>query len=536
MRAFVCLAALLAAFSANAQSFDSIYNRDTGQPFKLISVKTETHVEGPVVKTRSLFTFENPYNKLTEASFNFSLADGSVLEGFAYWYKDEYVKGHLMDKQLAWYIYTAITSRNRDPGIMDQVAPESFHAQIYPLAIGYPLKIELTSIDFLVPTEDRLLIPQPLAIRQNAPREWVIYGDGREVYRWMDSGEEVAAVAAPGWSKPLDTYVLAQTFSDGRTYVAGVAKGDLGAGKPKVEGLKDVFYPETHRYSRSNSLMRTMGDMQTRSTAFVGWTTGKSITVKQGNRTVKVTLSPKKGNETAKLWAQARLSSYPRWSRQQVLDFSLKYQVPSSATALLAVPKSEMKLFEEAKKKYLSELRKQKREQERQQREWERRRNLNNSATRGGDPEIRIEIPGAIRAVAKLPDGRIINLQGTADGFWYGNFEIPLDAPEGEYKVEIIAVREDGQRETQNLTYEVDRTAPTFTYEVKTINGVRTLEVRAEKDLAEVVLVLPNGERLVLREVEPGVYRLALPLNAEGGELILVDKASNKARLAVQFS
>ena len=94
---FLSTAMALAALTS-AQTLSSVYNRDTGEAFELKSATTTSTVYGAIVKNKTVFTFANPYASLTEASINFSLGQGSVLDGFAYWYKNEYVKGILMDK------------------------------------------------------------------------------------------------------------------------------------------------------------------------------------------------------------------------------------------------------------------------------------------------------------------------------------------------------------------------------------------------------------------------------------------------------
>src|SRR4051812_27344087 len=92
---------------ASAQTINNVYNRDTEGPFKLKDVKVERTVIGPIVRTSTMLTFENPYKKLTEASLWFSMPEAAALGGFAYYYGDEYVRGQLMDKAKAWFIYTA---------------------------------------------------------------------------------------------------------------------------------------------------------------------------------------------------------------------------------------------------------------------------------------------------------------------------------------------------------------------------------------------------------------------------------------------
>ena len=157
----LALAIVAAATSlAYSQTVEDVYKRDDLGPFKLAkNVQVESTVVGPIVRTSTLLTYDNPYKELTEACLNFSLPEVAALSGFAYFYGDEYVRGQLMDKEKAWFIYTAITSRDRDPGIMDQESPTSYHCQIYPLKVGTDLRIRLYTVAFLQPSGGGLQIP-----------------------------------------------------------------------------------------------------------------------------------------------------------------------------------------------------------------------------------------------------------------------------------------------------------------------------------------------------------------------------------------
>jgi hypothetical protein len=60
--------------------------------------------------------------------------------------------------------------------------------------------------------------------------------------------------------------------------------------------------------------------------------------------------------------------------------------------------------------------------------------------------------------------------------------------------------------------------------------------VRSEAGLAEVALYLADGSKLVLKEEEPGVYRINLPQNRLiKGTLVLKDSASNKKEIACSW-
>jgi hypothetical protein len=579
----------------------SVYNRDTGESFKLKGVKVDQTVVGPIVRTSTLLTFENPYKKLTEASLNFDLPEDGALGGFGYYYGDEYVRGQLMDKAKAWFIYTAITSRNRDPGIMDQVTPTSYHAQIYPLKKGHDLRVRLWTVGMLQPAGERMTLPKPHVNfdQANAAHQHNVRAVNSRPAR--KEGEDFVIEN----SEPVSA--IAQRFKDGRTYVAGILRAGEGP-KPKVEILKASYgpegkgegadvtakvramvangtyqiqanqgmfgnpFPNEHKHLRVTYTLNgkevvksgcehntvalytpafpkppvLKGLRQAKSVflnektvAFYGWTSRNgTLRANFGGRALS--FRPKtvaKGGDTARLWAQQRLAQDDWKRRRDVLQFSLKYGVPSSFTALLAVPKEEMKLFRAKEKEWnkkAAERRKQELAEERNRRNFNNRTNWNRSG--GGDPEIRVTYPNASKVFAILPDGRVINLTKMADGVWGGNFDIPAAAPEGKYHVRIVAVDDKGAREERTLDYDVDRTAPEGVATFRVADGKLLLEVRAEKDLAEVAAYRPDGAKVVLTQIEPGLYRTELPMTAVKLTLVLKDGASNKREIPCSWS
>src|SRR5262249_25842712 len=142
----------------------------------------------------------------------------------------------------------------------------------------------------------------------------------------------------------------------------------------------------------------------------------------------QTTVNPRmlaRGSDTARLWAQQMLAdkSVPK---DQMTSFSIFFGVPSTATALLAVPKEEMRAFlrREMEQARLADAAKRAPAtgfpggQGAPSQNW--------SSSGGGDPEIRVSLPGAVRAQAILPDGRRISLApspGNPD-LWTGNYEI----------------------------------------------------------------------------------------------------------------
>ncbi|MEQ1932692.1 MAG: hypothetical protein ABL962_02260, partial [Fimbriimonadaceae bacterium] len=246
------------------------------------------------------------------------------------------------------------------------------------------------------------------------------------------------------------------------------------------------------------------------------------VETKEGKKRIAKTSAPikasERGPDTAKLWAHQKLARQEVGNPKDILAFSMKYQVPSSQTALLAVPQEQMKLFKEK----AAEFRRKQAEEARRARNWQKERQQNWRSTGGGDPEIRIQLEGAVKAVAILPDGREIALRATSDGFWGGSYDIPALATEGDYAIRIVATRADGSTFETKTSYNVDRTAPEGTAIIE--NG--SLIVKSEAKLARVVAVMVTGAEIDMKEEEPGVYRLKLE-SRRVLKVVLIDDAHN---------
>lgn len=508
------------SLSVMAQTVEQVYDRDTHDSFKLKSYHTDTVVKGPMVKQKSLFVYDNPVKKLSEASYWFSLPQPGVLSGFAYWYKNEYVPGELMDKNKAWFIYTAITSRNEDPGIMVQTTPSSYHAQIFPLAIGYDLRVELTTLGFLEENKQGLLVPEPNVEQLDGDHgnftNTVKVVQPQTKYEVVVDGKKRTAISKPSMDSTWLQY-YAQKHKDGHTYVVGMIHTDRPNAPFEIKGLTSVYWALPENGPQDGSVKLFMGRRNG---------AGKIQVISDSNDRTEILKgvihANERGNDTAKLWAQQKLVDLGGAKPSEILKFSMKYQIPSSQTALLAVPQEEMKLF----RKKAAEYERQQREEARKQREWQKNRQMNWNNSTGGDPEIRIKMPQAISVKAILPDGREFPLTKDAKGFWGGNFDIPADANEGDYSVRIVGTKADGTIAEEVLHYTVDRTNPTG--EISVEKGFYV--VKPSETVARAIAVFGSGEEADLIPIGDG--RFELP--TKKGRLIkvmLIDQAHNIGEL-----
>lgn len=80
-----------------------------------------------------------------------------------------------------------------------------------------------------------------------------------------------------------------------------------------------------------------------------------------------------------------------------------------------------------------------------------------------GNPPIYVPAPAdAKQVIAVMPDGQIKTLEYNArQKRWEGNYDIPTSMREGDYAIQIIAVRADNSRTFTKLKFRVDTTPPT---------------------------------------------------------------------------
>lgn len=123
-------------------------------------------------------------------------------------------------------------------------------------------------------------------------------------------------------------------------------------------------------------------------------------------------------------------------------------------------------------------------------------------ASRAGDPLIQVEASqNARQVVAVMPDGTVKNLKwNAASERWEARFDIPTYATEGDYRLAVIIVGEDGLRRQLALSYRVDSSGPRgagaqFALDAQ---GRLKLQIEGSEDTERVAAVMPWGEKLSL--------------------------------------
>ncbi|WP_157947495.1 VIT domain-containing protein [Abditibacterium utsteinense] len=160
---------------------------------------------------------------------------------------------------------------------------------------------------------------------------------------------------------------------------------------------------------------------------------------------------------------------------------------------------------------------------------------------RWGDPLISVLAPANCQqVVAIMPDGTLLPL---AYDFhkksWEARFDVPTWASEGDYKVQILIVSQDGARKRLTMNFALDVSTPEGAGTVQSDGKTWKLQLQSDGQSDRVSAFLPWNERVELRRNESGIFsgEVAVPAQFAAQKtkvrFILTDKAHNRTEIWV---
>lgn len=553
-----------------------VHNRDTYAVMRLKELSAKTVIEGPLARTRISYLAENTHGERIEATVSLHLPEDTVLTGFGYYYGKRFIPGAMYDKDEAWKIYRAVTSRGRDPGIMDRPTRQDYHAQIFPVEPKQDLRIVVEMVQMLATDEDGAHFTLPIMQKtisgtRQSLREMAVSAEVRVVNHTLDdiadnfsdfSEKENADAGAVirfsrEWQPDRNWHILLRRETE------DVAKSVFSRFSPGGrEGFYALSITAPRAMERPRIVLRsrpgTSLSLPTRFNAVEAWerihVVGRytrpqtlHVTVydeaerrsRQRPIHLRVPLSGRRVNDemdnpAAALWADRRIDALQnatrRDFRRDIIALSKRFMVVSNFTSLLAIPKEEMDYY----RNVLA------RQQVNTNTQW--------TGGGGGDPYIEVKAPADARqVVAVFPTGEAKNLiWDDAKGVWNGRFDIPWGTPEGEYRVTIIVVQRDGTRSRFALIYQNLLSAPSASAVPDALNlrarPGEAVQVRiAGENVRRAVAVAPWGERVVLTQ-DGGTWqgRVTVPAAWARGEslitVVLLDGAHNRTEVRLDLS
>lgn len=540
----------------------SAYCEDPGAQLPLREIRSHTVIAGPVAKTQITYVIANKNTVRTEVGINFHLPPDTTLTAFGYYYQGRFIRGKIYDTDEAWKIYTAVTSRGRDPGIMERNGARDYHVQVYPVeasrdlrvvvALSQALATDRAGAHFELPlTQQRgessdVQVRSDVVIRGHAPGE-IVSSDDRHVSKSAHDGGTQVRLA--GRWRLVQDWVISL-----RRQTPGVTRSVFSALNPSrrngyyalsVVAPYRLVSPRVELVCRpgtDDTLPTRFGPVPAYGRLFL---TGRysgagplGVTIRSRGRSplrFTVPLSsqvlPERDNPAAGLWADKRIAAlqadHTRARRAQVVGLSKRFTVVSHYTALLAIPAEELAYY----RKVLAH----------------QKIGTNTHAVGGGggDPYIAVKAPAdALQVVAVFPNGDMKNLLfDVAKNLWDGRFDIPFGTPAGEYRVTVIVVHQGGGRSRFALLYQYLTGGPK-------VDGLTALHARpggpfrlsvTGRNIARAVAVLPWGKRVDLAASGDGGWATLehVPASWPKGTslitLVLLDGAHDRTEVSLDL-
>lgn len=102
-----------------------------------------------------------------EGTYLLSTSERSVVTRFTYWNGSEPIRGELFERDAATRMYDTVTRARRDPGVLEEVSPESYRYRIFPFEPGEMKRIEVRWETWLAARGRVVEYRTPLAIPQS---------------------------------------------------------------------------------------------------------------------------------------------------------------------------------------------------------------------------------------------------------------------------------------------------------------------------------------------------------------------------------
>ncbi len=361
MKPSVFLLLLPCAFVARRADASAMLKPTSGVSVALTpkSLSLDTRLSGAFAKTTVTTVYANPNSQQIEADFIYSAPKGSVVTGFAYWYQNEKVVARVVEKARAAKIYQYITSRMRDPALIEMIGPNRFRARIFPVEARADLKIEVQLAQKLDQTPSGPVWSWPMReeTKTNSLAQLSVHVRSDAAFSSnlgaAKNGEldfERKNFRATGNARVL----IPQRAAPLRASLVGARDGgtdgffalSLSSSSPvafphiQISGVKtyDVLVPTIRRLG-ANTAFVVLGRYRGSGPA----------TVTLNGRRVAIRFPDARENRNLPelLWASARMESLSGSARNQaqVTALSQRFGMPSKWTSWLAIPEAERRNF-----------------------------------------------------------------------------------------------------------------------------------------------------------------------------------------------
>jgi len=119
------------------------------------TMDSQIDIHGQIAQIKTTLTMASELDIQSEADFEYTVPDNTLVTYFAYWYKGEKVIARIVTKERAAEIYRIVSNakdkrqRHGDPALVEMEDKNTFHVRIFPIEANADLKVEIHSVQLL---------------------------------------------------------------------------------------------------------------------------------------------------------------------------------------------------------------------------------------------------------------------------------------------------------------------------------------------------------------------------------------------------
>ena len=247
--------------------------------------RLDVAIDGQMASTTLIQTYRNKSSGRIEGQYHLRPGAGAHVDGFAYWNGEQKIVGEVFERDTARAVYQRVTTRRRDPGLLEQDGEGSFSFKIFPVEPNENKRVQVSwtkwlerrgqTVHYTAPLSSRgaevviNLVGSVKNLRSSTHRlhsETIPGGVRLRADNATAAGEIDLAweVDEPAWTP--DLYVHADGQNDGYFALSLATPAAVGAAQPKdVTIVIDksgsmTGDPMEHADAAAAEMIRLLGD------------------------------------------------------------------------------------------------------------------------------------------------------------------------------------------------------------------------------------------------------------------------------------
>jgi Ca-activated chloride channel family protein len=128
----------------------------------LIQERLEVLIDRQFARTELVQTYHNRSGATAEGQYRLRAGGGARVEEFAYWNGEQKIVGEVFEKATARAVYEEVTSRRRDPGLLEKVGDGVFAFRIFPIQADEKKRVSISWASWLRRRGDRVEYRAPV--------------------------------------------------------------------------------------------------------------------------------------------------------------------------------------------------------------------------------------------------------------------------------------------------------------------------------------------------------------------------------------